>query len=112
MNVMMIFDVIIIVFGTYMIFQGFGMKKKGEISTVLITPEEILKCKDKKGFILEMYWKEVVFGATIIVVGVLGVINNLTSELKVVNIIRMIGFLVMFLWFQTSLQKARGKFLY
>lgn len=112
MNVMLIFDVIIVVFGAYMIFQGFGMKKKGEISSVLITPEEILKCKDKNGFISEMYWKEAVFGGAIIIVGILGLINDLVRELNVMNVIRVAGFLVMFVWFQTSLQKARGKFLY
>lgn len=112
MNVMLIFDVIIIVFGAYMIFQGLGMKKKGEISSILITPEEILKCKDKKGFISDIYWKEAVFGGVVILVGILGLINDLVCELGVLNTVRIVGFLVMFLWFQTSLQKARGKFLY
>ncbi len=112
MNVMLIFDVIIVVFGAYMIFQGFGMKKKGEISAVLITPEEILKCKDTSGFIAEMYWKEAAFGGVIILVGILGLVNDLVCALGVLNFIRVAGFLVMFLWFQTSLQKARGKFFY
>ena len=48
MNVMIIFNVVILGFGIYMIAAALKMKKTGEISSAVITEEEIAKCKDKR----------------------------------------------------------------
>lgn len=111
MDVMTIFDAVITIFGLYMIGAAVKMKKTGEISSAVITAEEIRKCKDKKGFIAFIYWKEAVFGALIVLVGILGIINDQVVSLGAFNIVEMLVFLAAFLWFQSQLRKARERFL-
>lgn len=111
MEVMTIFDVVIAGFGIYMIAAALKMKKTGEISSAVITPEEIAKCKDKKGFIDFIYWKEAVFGVMVILAGVLGIVNEHVVSLGAFNIVELVVFLGAFIWFQTQLNKARKVFL-
>lgn len=111
MNIIKIFDIIILVFGAYMILSALKMKKSGKISSTVITSEEIAGCKDKEGFIAFMYWKEALFGGVIVLVGLLGLINDLVVSLGNFNILEMLIFLGAFLWFQLQLRKAREKYL-
>ncbi|MBP3488212.1 MAG: hypothetical protein J6K53_07430 [Roseburia sp.] len=111
MDVMTIFDAVITIFGVYMIGAALKMKKTGEISSAVITAEEIRKCKDKKGFIAFIYWKEALFGALIVLVGILGIINDQVVSLGAFNIVEMLVFLAAFLWFQSQLRRARERFL-
>jgi len=65
----------------------------------------------KKEFIAFIYWKEAVFGALIIAVGVLGIINDKVVSLGAFNVVELLIFLAAFLWFQSQLRKAREQFL-
>lgn len=111
MGIMVVFDAVIIIFGIYMIGSALKMKKTGEISSAVLAPEEIKKCRDKQAFIAFMYWKEALFGGLVSVVGVLGIINNVVVSLGAWNLIEMLAFLAAFLWFQRELRKARRKFI-
>lgn len=55
--------------------------------------------------------KEAVFGALIIAVGVLGIINDKVVSLGAFNVVELLIFLAAFLWFQSQLRKAREQFL-
>ena len=107
MDVMLIFDVVIAIFGVYMIGAALKMKKTGKISSA----EEIARCRKTKEFIAFIYWKEAVFGALIIAVGVLGIINDKVVSLGAFNVVELLIFLAAFLWFQSQLRKAREQFL-
>lgn len=61
MDVMLIFDVVIAIFGVYMIAAALKMKKTGKISSAVITAEEIARCRKTKEYIAFIYWKEAVF---------------------------------------------------
>ncbi len=111
MDVMLIFDVVIAIFGVYMIAAALKMKKTGKISSAVITAEEIARCRKTKEFITFIYWKEAVFGALIIAVGVLGIINDKVVSLGAFNVVELLIFLAAFLWFQSQLRKAREQFL-
>ncbi len=111
MNVMLLFDIIIVIFGAYMVGAALKMKKTGVISAVVITQEEIARCRDNAGFIAFMYWKEAVFGVIVALVGVLGVINDLLLSLGIFNVVEMLIFLAAFLWFQNELRRAREKYI-
>lgn len=111
MDVMLIFDIILVVFGLYMVGAALQMKKQGRISSVILTPEEIAKCKNPTGFITYMYGRETVFGGVIAVMGMIGLLNDLILELSFYNVIEMLLFLGVFLWFQGELRKARVKFV-
>lgn len=111
MDVMLLFDIVIVIFGAYMVGAALKMKKTGVISSAVITPEEIAKCRDKQGFIAFMYWKEALFGGLVALVGILGIINDLVVSLGAFNVVEMLVFLAAFLWFQNELRKARGKYI-
>ena len=91
MDVMLIFDVVIAIFGVYMIGAALKMKKTGKISSAVITAEEIARCRKTKEFIAFIYWKEAVFGALIIAVGVLGIINDKVVSLGAFNVVELPG---------------------
>lgn len=110
MDIMTIFYGIIVIFGGYMVVSAFGMRKKGEINKTIINQEELVNCKDKQGFIDFIYWKEAVLGGVFCAMGILGILNNIVFEAKVVSMIELVIFLGSFLWFQNELGKARKKF--
>ena len=105
MDVMLIFDVVIAIFGVYMIGAALKMKKTGKISSAVITAEEIARCRKTKEFIAFIYWKEAVFGALIIAVGVLGIINDKVVSLGAFNVVELLIFLAAFL----PVPAAQGK---
>ena len=88
------------------------MKRTGEISTIIMTAQEIEKCRDKAGYIAYIYWKEAVFGGLFILVGIMGVINAFVVNLGFwLNAIDLVIFLGAFLWFYHELAEAREKFV-
>ena len=111
MNIMAVFDIVIIGFGIYMIVAGVKMKKTGEISSMVLAEEELKKCKDKDGFINYIYWKEAIFGAVMAVTGILGLVNELVKSLGKFNYVEVVLFLAVFLWFWRELGAAREKYL-
>lgn len=72
----------------------------------------VKKVKDTKGFIEFLYWREMLFGALVLIVGVLGVLNETVMPIGKASILEVIIFLAAFIWFQNSLAKAREKFLH
>lgn len=110
MDIMLVFDAIVIVFGIYMIASASGMKKKGVINEVILTKEEISKCKNKEGFIDYMSWRENAFGVIAVLLGISGIINKLLWKAGAWNIMEMAVFIGVFFWFDSGLREARRKF--
>ena len=105
MNTMMIFAIIVMILGVYLVIAAIRMKKSGRIGAGIITKDEINHCKDPKGFIRFMYRKEILFGIITILVGASVFFHQKSSLLE------MIVFLVAFVWFQYSLRTARDAFV-
>lgn len=112
MKVMIIFDAVILLFGIYMVISSLQMKKSGRINAMVIAEEEMKKCKDPAGFIAFIYWREALFGGIVALVGLIGILNELTNFLGKLTLAELVIFLGSFLWFQNSLKTAREKFLH
>lgn len=112
MDLMLVFNVVVALFGAYMIWSALQMKKSGKINSMVLAQEELKKVKDTKGFIEFLYWREMLFGALVLIVGVLGVLNETVMPIGKASILEVIIFLAAFIWFQNSLAKAREKFLH
>ena len=112
MDVMLVFDAVVALFGAYMIGSALHMKKSGRINSMVLAQEELKKVKDTKGFIDFLYWREMLFGALVLIVGVLGVLNETVMPIGKASILEVIIFLAAFIWFHNSLAKAREKFLH
>lgn len=111
MNMMLILDIVITVVGIYMVAAGLKMKKTGEISSLILAEEELKKCKDKKGFISYIYWKEALLGGVMTAVGLLGLVNELLKALGNFKYVELVIFLAVFFWFSRELGAAREKYL-
>ena len=79
---------------------------------MVLAQEELKKVKDTKGFIEFLYWREMLFGALVLIVGFLGVLNETVMPIGKASILEVIIFLAAFIWLQNSLAKAREKFLH
>jgi len=112
MDVMMIFDMVMVGIGVYMAVAAWGMKKKNEISPILLAEEELVKCQDKEGFITYIYWREVVMGVALILYGVIGLLDKYIFKIGgVLDYISVVLLLIVFFWFYKGLQNARTQFL-
>ena len=97
MDVMLIFDVVVALFGAYMIFSALQMKKSGKINSMVLAQEELKKVKDTKGFIEFLYWREMLFGALVLIVGFLGLLNETIISIGKASILEVIIFLAAFI---------------
>lgn len=113
MNVMIIFGVMLVFVGIYLITQAMKMKKLNELAgNVILSDEEVIKCKDKAGFISYVYEKEVFTGAAICVLGIALAVKELVAAATIIcNVVIVLGIIVI-LWFFNVLREARSKFLY
>lgn len=111
MDFMVVFDIVIGVLGIYLIYIAAQMKKKGEISNVLVNPEEITKCRDKKGFIDYIYNRVMIFGAVSMIFGVLGGINDcLYSFGKFYEVASATVYVLSWLWFTYQFRKGKEQY--
>ncbi len=92
MDVMLVFNVVVALFGAYMIWSALQMKKSGRINSMVLAQEELKKVKDTKGFIEFLYWREMLFGALVLIVGVLGVLNETVMPIGKASILEVIIF--------------------
>ena len=51
MDVMLVFDAVVALFGAYMIGSALHMKKSGRINSMVLAQEELKKVKDKRSFL-------------------------------------------------------------
>ena len=112
MLTMVIFDVVIVLFGLYMVISAMKMNKSGEISGMLVSNEELGHCKNKKAFIASIYKKEAIFGIIMMAVGILDLVDELLISIQYVNIFEMLIFLMAFLWFSRELRNARSDYFF
>lgn len=111
MNIMPVIDVVITVFGLYMVISALKMKRSGALNALIVTKEEADACKNPEAFITFIYWKEALFGGILALVGILGLVNELLVSLGYFKYVELVLFLAVFAWFWWQLQKARRCFL-
>lgn len=113
MNFMTVFDVIIGVLGAYLVFAGIKCTKKGEVDPMMITAEELTKCKDVKALSKYLMPKTAIFGAFCILFGIQGLVND-TGYIpfsKVVNVIFLFAFIVVWIIFSYFIRKAKKTYI-
>lgn len=110
MDVMLVFDAVVALFGAYMIGSALHMKKSGRINSMVLAQEELKKVKDTKGFIEFLYWREMLFGALVLIVGVLGVLNETVMPIGKASILEVIIFLQLSSGFRIHWRKRERSF--
>lgn len=111
MNVMILFDAIMTVLGTYLLFMAQKMKRERHVPSFLITEQDLMRCRDQAGLSEYLFPRIVIFSVVILVFGILGLVNDLVISLgNVVNIVMILIFLVAWVWFSAQLRKARKNY--
>ncbi|MBR5316721.1 MAG: hypothetical protein IKU39_02375 [Lachnospiraceae bacterium] len=112
MDVMMIFDIVMIGIGIYMVFTAWGMKQKNKISSILLAEEELVKCQDEVGFVTYIFGKEIVMGVALVSYGAVGLLDKFVFQIGgVLDYVSVVILLMVFFWFYKGLQNARSLFL-
>jgi hypothetical protein len=112
MDITVIFDVILLFLGLYIMMTSVRMKKDGQVSTLFVTREELSRCRDMAGFVTYLYPRAMVFGVVSILFGIQGLYNDLVQAMAGwVNGLMVVLFLAAWGWFSVSLRKGKEKYL-
>ena len=112
-NMMTIFDVVIGLLGIYLAFSGYKNYKSGEVDTMVVTTEELLRCTNKSALSKYLMPKESIFGLFCILFGIQGLLNDtgILSFTQVVNGIFLVAFLVVWFVFSYFIRKAKSQYI-
>lgn len=113
-DIMMLFDILLMIFGAYMLYAGQKMKRSGKISNLIVPDSEISRISRKKEFIDEVYGKMMLFAGVIALYGLYGIVTDLIPNIPgadMGNIIGILIFFVVMIWFFRGLSKAKGKYM-
>ncbi len=114
-DMLTLFDILLLVFGAYMLFSGQKMKNTGKVSKLIVPESEIQKITNQKEFIKEVYGKMMLFAGVIMLYGAYGLLTDFLPDLPgaaMGNIIGIIIFFVVMIWFFRSLINAKKKYMY
>lgn len=113
MSYMSFFHIIMAGVGVYLMYCASQMMKTGEISSVIVSPEEIVKCKDKKGFITAICKPTQIFGIISIVAGILNFVNDKFNLFgRIIGVAGVIIYVVAWFWYMQVLAKGKMKFFF
>ena len=108
---MLLFDVIILCYGVYLIYCGFQMKKTHQPSNVIINQAELIGARDTKGFCDAMFKPLMVFGIMAVLYGIIGFVNDRYIDEPMVNFVAIAVFLILCFWFLRETKKNKAKYL-
>ena len=111
MKAMLIMNIIVLVFGAYMLYMSVSMKKTGRIPSMILAPEELKKCKDEKSFTAFLSPKLLVVSLVFMAVGAISLLEELLIHTGWISYVAMLVFLAAFFLFTRALQDARAKFI-
>lgn len=93
--------VVVFGFGLYCLWAAFQLKVKGEINNSLLLGKEYVykTCKDKEGYIKEMFPHLLTFGIITTACGTIDLINTFVKNVAILYYISLVLFVLDFIWF-------------
>lgn len=108
---MILFDVIILCYGVYLVYSAYQMKKTHQPSGLIVNQADLVGARDVKGFCEAMFKPLVVFGMMAIIYGIVGFLNDRFVNEQLVNFMAVVLFLVLCFWFLRETKKNKAKYL-
>ena len=104
--------VVVFICGLYCIYAAIMMKTKGEINQAILLGKDyqFKKCKDKEGYIKEMFPHLCLFAVITTLSGLADMINSFVTDIFTINIIMIIIFVVELLLFSRMSLKLKRKY--
>ena len=114
MNFFTVFDLIIGLLGAYLVFISIKCTKSGEVDPMMITTEELTRCSDIKGLSAFLMPKTGIFGGFCVIFGIQGLLNdaNVVEFPRLVNIIFLIAFVIVWVVFSMCIRKAKKTYIH
>ncbi len=109
-DVILIFDIILLVYGIYTIYSAFVMKKTQMPVKWLVPEQELKKCRDAKGFAEAMYAKTVVFGVVVALFGLVSFLNRMLWLIAALEYAGIAVFLVACVVYVVLLNRTRRQY--
>jgi len=111
-----IFDLLIVLCGFYMAYNGVIMKVNGKINPGVVLSRNVdpNAIKDKEGFIKFMWWKLLVIGLICATAGIFNMaVSRMgdSSTLMVIQLVLNLGFFVLLMIYAVVAMKAQSRFL-
>lgn len=110
-KIVLVFDIILLIFGLYACAAAMRMKKTGVPSEILIPKEEQRCLKDAPQFCGKMYLPTVLFGCLSCVYGAFDFINRQVLKVPFVEYVGMVCFLGGCYWYVRKLLAVKGEHL-
>ncbi len=109
-----IFDVAIGLLGLYLVYSGLRNYKSGQVDSMVITTEELIKCTDVSGLSKYLMPKEALFGLFCFLFAIQGMLNDVgvIPFSRVVNAAFLVAFLVVWFIFSYYIRQAKKRYIH
>lgn len=106
---LIIFDVVIFLYGLYTVYSSIKMKQTQELSN-FFTGGSTEPIRDVHGYINYIYGRTIVLGAVAVIFGVVGFVNDYIMPLPYVMKAMVVLFLTVVIWFTITINRAKRRF--
>ncbi len=110
MQMMALFDVVILGYGLYIVYGAVRMKRTRQLSSWLMGSRPAASMRDVQGYIDYIFGRIVLMGGIAAVFGAVGLYNDLVTPLPWVMRALVLLFLVVCVWFYVSMNRAKRRF--
>ncbi len=109
--IVLMFDIIILILGTYALYAAVHMKKTGIPSAILIPAQEQPRIRNAEGFCQKMYQPTLVFGSVVCLYGIVDLSNQFVLKQPVVDLLSTASFLIAIVWYVKKLRQVKEEHL-
>jgi uncharacterized membrane protein HdeD (DUF308 family) len=110
-TIMVIFGIILLGLGIFIILKAFQMKKSGHISDLFVSPDEMKKCRDEKSFVNELFMPCIIFGLVSAGFGIEEFLNLVFKFPYVESVVAVAVFLAVWIYFSHMLRVKKDKYI-
>lgn len=105
-------DLLIVACGIYVLYSYYQMKTKGIVKEGLLLPKglSIKRCRDKDAYIAEMGPKLLMYGISMLLCGIVGMLESMYQMLGLGYLIVLAVFLGVTIWFARQTKKAIAEY--
>lgn len=109
MDMLIIFDAVIFLYGVYTVYSSIKMKRTQELTNFFMG-NSAGPIRDPHGYINYIYGRTIVLGSVAALFGVAGFINDFVVKLPWVMNALVVLFLTVVIWFTISINRAKRRF--
>ena len=108
---MVLFDLIILFYGLYLVYSAYQMRKTHQPPNMIINQADLVGARDTKGFCEAMFKPTVVFGMMAALYGIVGFVNDRYVDEPMVNFVSIALFLILCFWYLRETKKYKSQYL-